>query len=85
MRLRKKPLGNKNLIGAKVEMIRKKKKIKQKDLLAQLQVNGVDINASALSKIEGQIRIVTDIELKAISKILEVSVDYLINVDDCDL
>ncbi len=78
MRLRKRELGNKNLVGARVEAIRKKKKIKQKELLAQLQVRGVDMNASGLSKLEGQIRLVTDIELVALSDILEVSIDFLL-------
>lgn len=78
MRLRKRELGNKNLVGARVEAIRKRKKIKQKELLAQLQVRGVDMNASGLSKLEGQIRMVTDIELVALSDILEVSIDFLL-------
>ena len=47
-------------------------------ILAQLQVNGVDMNASGLSKLEGQIRSVTDIELVALADILEVSIDYLL-------
>ena len=36
------------------------------------------MNASALSKLEGQIRFVTDVELVALADILEVSVDYLL-------
>ena len=39
------------------------------------------MNASGLSKLEGQIRYVTDIELVALSEILEVSVDYLLGVE----
>lgn len=78
MRLRKQALGNRNLVGAKVGTARKKKGMKQKELLAQLQVRGVDMNASGLSKLEGQIRFVTDIELAALADILEVSVDYLL-------
>ena len=65
MRIRKKPLGDKNLVGARIESIRRNRGMKQKELLAQLQVRGVDINASALSKLEGQLRTVTDIELLA--------------------
>ena len=61
-----------------VEAVRKQKGMKQKELLAQLQVNGVDMNASGLSKLEGQIRFVTDVELVALADILEVSVDYLL-------
>ena len=78
MRLRKQELGDRNLVGARVEAARKKKGMKQKELLAQLQVNGVDMNASGLSKLEGQIRFVTDVELVALADILEVSVDFLL-------
>ena len=42
MRLRNQPLGSKNLIGARVESARKEQGMKQKELLAQLQVRGVD-------------------------------------------
>ena len=58
MRLRKQALGDRNLIGSRVEAARKKQGMKQKELLAQLQVSGVDMNASGLSKLEGQIRFV---------------------------
>ena len=78
MRLRKQALGNRNLIGARVEAARKNQGMKQKDLLAQLQVNGVDMNASGLSKLEGQIRLVTDFELVALAEILNVSVNWLL-------
>lgn len=82
MRKRKQALGTRNLCGARVEMVRKSKGMKQKDLLAQLQVKGVDLNASALSKLEGQLRSVSDIELVALAGILNVSVDWLIGRSD---
>ena len=78
MRTRKQALGDMNIIGAKVEQQRKAIGMKQKDLLAQLQIRGIDLNASGLSKLEGQIRFVTDVELVALADILEVSVDYLL-------
>ena len=68
--------------GARVELARKDLGMKQKELLAQLQVNGVDMNASGLSKLEGQIRYVTDFELAALSRILNVSVDWLLGLTD---
>lgn len=82
MRLRGQPLGSKNLIGARVESARKNQGMKQKELLAQLQVRGVDLNASGLSKLEGQIRYVTDMELLALSDILNVSVNWLLTGND---
>ena len=80
MRTRKQALCDRNIVGAKIEERRKAIGMKQKDLLAQLQVNGIELNASGLSKLEGQIRNVTDIELKAFSKILGVSVDELLGL-----
>lgn len=82
MRLRSQPLGNKNLIGSRVEAARKSQGMKQKELLAQLQVRGVDLNASGLSKLEGQIRFVTDFELLALSDILGVSVVWLLTGEE---
>jgi transcriptional regulator with XRE-family HTH domain len=66
------------MVGARIEAARKKQGMKQKELLAQLQVNGVDMNASGLSKLEGQIRYVNDRELAALADILNVSVDWLL-------
>ena len=82
MRLRKQVLGTKNLIGARVEKARKDQGMKQKELLAQLQVRGVDMNASGLSKLEGQLRLVTDYELAALSDILNISVDWLLGREE---
>lgn len=79
MKPRSLKLGDKNLIGAKITILRKEKGIKQKDLLAMLQIRGIDINPSSLSKLEGQTRPVTDIELKALSELFNVSADDLIN------
>ncbi len=81
MRLRKKRLGNSNLIGANVQKIRKEKEIKQKELLAQLQVKGIDMNASALSKLEGQVRKATDIETLALAEVLNVPISTLFERD----
>ena len=78
MRFRKYPLGDKNLIGAKVIMVRQERRMKQKELLTKLQLAGLDINAPGLSKLEGQTRGVTDIELVAVSKALKVPVAVLL-------
>ena len=78
MRVRKQKLGTRNIVGAKVEQRRRTLGIKQKDLLTQLQIKGVDLNASALSKLEGQLRLVTDYELKALAEILHIPVSDLL-------
>ncbi len=81
MRLRKQELGNRNIVGARVEAKRKELGMKQKDFLAQLQVAGMDINASGLSKLEGQIRSVLDYELIIIAKVLNVSLEWLLDIE----
>ena len=82
MRTREQKLGAKNIVGAKVEQQRKSIGMKQKDLLAQLQVRGIDLNASGLSKLEGQIRGVSDYKLKALAEVLGVSVNWLLGIED---
>lgn len=81
MRTRKQELGDKNIVGARVEQQRKSIGMKQKDLLAQLQIKGIDLNSSGLSKLEGQLRGVTDYELKAIAEVLEVPVNWLLDIE----
>ena len=84
MRLRKQALGTRNICGARVELARQNLGMKQKELLAQLQVRGIDMNASGLSKLEGQVRMTTDIELAALAKILNVPVDWLLGKEDVE-
>ena len=78
MKPRKLELGNRNLIGARVTLARKNKGMKQVDLLAKLQLAGVDMSVPALSLLEGQKRPVSDIELNGLADILQVSVDWLL-------
>lgn len=82
MRVRKQPLGERNIVGVRVEKARKAINMKQKDLLTQLQVRGVELNASGLSKLEGQLRYVTDFELVALSDVLGVSINWLVGRED---
>ena len=82
MRIRKQSLGDRNMVGAKIEARRKEINMKQKDLLTQLQIKGIDLNASGLSKLEGQIRSVNDYELVAIADVLGVSINWLVGRED---
>ena len=69
MKPRRLELGNRNLIGARVTEARKALGMKQVELLAQLQLAGVDMSIPALSLLEGQKRPVSDIELNALADI----------------
>ncbi len=77
MKARKREYGDSNLIGKKVEEIRKQRKISQKDFIARLQAEGLDINPTSYSKLEGQIRMVSDKELYIIAKVLSVAMEDL--------
>ena len=56
--------------------------ITQGDLIARLQVLGVMLDQSTLSKIENQQRPVTDIELVVLAKALKVSTGWLLEEND---
>ena len=79
MKPRKQSYGDKNICGASIERLRKERGIKQHELVSRMQVFGVDINPSSLSKLEGQLRIATDIELYATSKFFQVSMEELVS------
>ena len=72
---------NKNIVGDRVRIARAihKPPMSQSDLLAQLQVKGFKITQPALSRMENGQRPVTDIELVALSEILNVSVVWLLD------
>lgn len=69
--------GDKNCIGRNVVSLRKEKNIKQKILLAQLQLKGIDIGQSSLSALEGQRREASDREVLALSQIFQVPMERL--------
>ena len=77
LKIRKLPLGNRNMIGARVTEARVKLGMKQIDLLSKLQIAGIDISIPALSLLEGQKRPVSDFEINALANILNVSADWL--------
>ena len=68
-----------NVIGDRVEQLRKQKGLTQKDLTVELLKKGVSISPSGLSKLEKKIRKVTDIEVVALAEALDVSVNYLLD------
>jgi transcriptional regulator with XRE-family HTH domain len=73
-------MDRRNIVGNRIRQARKSAKppITQMDLVARLQVQGIRIDRSALSKIEIGRRPVTDIEAVAFAKALKVSVAWLL-------
>ena len=70
--------GLNNLCGQKIAELRKNMKISQRALADKLQLSGLDVDKNAIQRIECGKRFVTDIELVAISKIFNISVDELL-------
>lgn len=76
----KTPDGRNNICGLKIMEYRKlHKSLSQRKLADMLQLNGLDIDKNAIQRIESGQRFVTDIELKVISKVLNVTLDQLLN------
>lgn len=64
---------NSNLIAGQLRQLRKKRKLSQEALAAQMQLLGVDINQRLISKIERNERFVKDYELVCFCQALNVS------------
>ncbi len=78
MRTRAERRGTKNICGRRIEELRKAQGLKQVDMLEALAVQGIEMSAPVLSKIEGQHRTLGDAELAAIANVLDVSADVLL-------
>ncbi len=74
---RKHGYGTENIVGKNIELLRKERRITQKEFVAKLQVAGLDINPTSYSKLEGQVRGASDIEIYTIAKVLNISIEDL--------
>jgi len=73
--------GKKNICGERIHEARCKLRLTQSDLAAQLQINGIIIERNSISRIEVGTRFVADYELRELSKILKVSVAWLLGIE----
>lgn len=73
--------GNNNVCGKKIKEIREElpEKTSQRRFADMLQIAGLDIDKNAVQRIESGKRFVTDIELKAIAKVLGVTYQELLD------
>lgn len=65
--------GNKNVIHARLRHLREQRGLTQADVVAKLQTMNVNMDQQALSKIENNLRIVTDYELACLCRVLHVT------------
>lgn len=72
--------GTRNLCGKKIAALRKNlpQKTSQRLLAEKMQIKGIDMDKTAIKRIENGERYVTDIELKAFSELFCVSADFLL-------
>ncbi|MDD3278327.1 MAG: helix-turn-helix transcriptional regulator [Lachnospiraceae bacterium] len=71
--------GKKNLCGSNIRIARAQKQITQSDLAAKVQIEGITLERDSISRIEIGTRFVTDYELKVFAKVLNVSVEWLLD------
>ena len=73
--------GKNNICGEKIYIMRKKQtsKMSQRILAEKLQLKGIDVDKNAIQRIESGERFVTDIEIKALAEIFNISVDELLS------
>lgn len=73
-----------NISGRRIAEARTAAKppLTQDDLSARLALLGIQMDRAAVAKIENNLRRVLDFELKAIAKVLEVEIDWLLGGAD---
>lgn len=76
-----------NLCGENVKKYRllQVPRLSQRGLADKLQLSGIDLDKNAIQRIESGQRFVTDIELLALSHVLNISLDELVrsNTSEC--
>ena len=72
--------GTLNLCGKNIARLRlaARPRLSQKGLADRLQIAGLDLEKNAVQRIESGQRFVTDIELRTLAEVLNVSVDELL-------
>ena len=73
--------GRNNIAGIRVAELRKNLRISQHELSDRLNVIGLDIDKSAVQRIESGERIITDIELGYLAKVFGVTIEELLRRD----
>ena len=71
----------KNMTGQLIKSAREKKGFSQKELSEQLELVAVYVCRGSISRIEAGLRIVTDIEINAIAKVLDKPITYFFGKD----
>lgn len=71
--------GKKNICGDRIREARQKARMTQSDLAARIQIEGVTMERDSISRIEIGTRFVADYEMMIFAKVLNVTVEWLLN------
>lgn len=71
--------GRNNICGQNLMKIRHEKQISQRKLAKMMQLAGYDVDHHFIRRIENGERFVTDMELVALSKVLNITINDLID------
>ena len=70
------------MLSEKIYTLRRKSGLSQEQLAAKIQLEGLNLNQKAISRIETGGRVVADYELLAFSEVLGVPICILLGKDD---
>lgn len=73
--------GKKNISGDRIREARLKLRFSQTNLAVRLKLEGVELERDSISRIEIGTRFVSDYELRALAKILNVSPLWLLGIE----
>ena len=71
--------GKCNISGSAIRRERERQRLSQEQLAARMQVEGIQLNQKAISRIETGGRVVADYELTTFSRVLGVSMQKLVD------
>lgn len=74
--------GKKNLIQERLKQLRDERDLSQRDLAHLLQLAGYDMDKNVITRIETNNRFVSDIEIKALAEIFQVSYAWLLDGEE---
>jgi transcriptional regulator with XRE-family HTH domain len=74
--------GKKNISGSRIREARRKLDLSQDDLAAKMQVEGIVIERDSISRVELGTRFVPDYEVPVFAKVLKVSVEWLLGLEE---
>ena len=74
--------GKKNISGIRIREARRRQNLSQDELAAKMQVEGVVIVRDSISRVELGTRFVPDYEIPIFAKVLKVSIEWLLGLEE---